>query len=320
MQLSLVIAPLPPVPDILTIILQIEDAKKSLVLYGNNTSQIIKDVLTDLHKIKRTESIKFTRKNENVRPFEPGGEQSLEFYCSKSQCGLFALGSHTKKRPHNLVLGRMFDGHLYDAVELGVTHYASIKSFANASTGSQLGSKPCIIFVGEKFESVPQLKQLKSILLDYFRGEQVTGINLAGIDRVIVATAVEEEGPNAVLLRQYTIKLKKSGTTIPRVALTEMGPALDLELRRHRAPPIDLEREACKQPKLGKKKEKNVGSDALDGKVGRIYMPKQKVDTMALSKPKGVKREKRKEAAERKKKTQDSGKRFGGRRTKEAAE
>ena len=237
--------------------MQIEDAKRSLVLYGNNVSQVIKDVLTDLHKIKRTESVKFTRKNENVKPFEPGGEQSLEFYCSKSLCGLFALGSHTKKRPHNLVMGRIFDGHLYDAIELGVTHYSSIKSFANASTGAQLGSKPCILFVGEKFESVPQFKQLKSVLLDYFRGEQVTGINLAGIDRVIVATAVDEEGPNAVLLRQYTIKLKKSGTTVPKVALQEMGPALDFELRRHRGPPSDLEREACKQPKLGKKKKFN---------------------------------------------------------------
>ncbi len=32
--------------------LQIEDAKKALVLYGNKVSQIIKDALTDLHKIK----------------------------------------------------------------------------------------------------------------------------------------------------------------------------------------------------------------------------------------------------------------------------
>jgi ribosome production factor 2 len=46
--------------------------------------------------------------------------------------------------------------------------------------------------------------------------------------------------------------------------------------------------------------EKNVGSDTLDGKVGRIYMPKQKVDTIALGKLKGAKREAREAAAERK--------------------
>ena len=44
--------------------------------------------------------------------------------------------------------------------------------------------------------------------------------------------------------------------------------------------------------------EKNVGSDALEGKVGRIYMPKQDVGGMALAKPKGVKRERRQAAAE----------------------
>ena len=46
--------------------------------------------------------------------------------------------------------------------------------------------------------------------------------------------------------------------------------------------------------------EKNVGSDALAGKVGRIYMPPQKVDTVALSKMKGLKRERRQATGERK--------------------
>ncbi len=43
-----------------------------------------------------------------------------------------------------------------------------------------------------------------------------------------------------------------------------------------------------------------MGSDMLEGKVGRIYMPKQKVDTIALGKLKGAKREAREAAAERK--------------------
>lgn len=110
--------------------------------------------------------------------------------------------------------------------------------------------QPCVIFVGEKFESVPEMKQLKSVLLDYFRGEQVDAINLAGLDRVIMAVAAAGD---KLLLRQYTIKLKKSGTRVPRVALREMGPSLDLAIRRLRAPPSELEKEACRRPKLGKK-------------------------------------------------------------------
>ena len=31
---------------------QVEDAKRSLLVYGNKTSQVIKDVMTDLHKLK----------------------------------------------------------------------------------------------------------------------------------------------------------------------------------------------------------------------------------------------------------------------------
>jgi len=46
--------------------------------------------------------------------------------------------------------------------------------------------------------------------------------------------------------------------------------------------------------------EKNVDSDALAGKVGRIYMPPQKVDTIALNKMKGLKRERRQATGERK--------------------
>jgi hypothetical protein len=33
--------------------------------------------------------------------------------------------------------------------------------------------QPCILFVGEKFESAPALKLARSLLLDIFRGEQV---------------------------------------------------------------------------------------------------------------------------------------------------
>lgn len=54
----------------------------------------------------QVDSLKFSRKNEEARPFEPGGEAALEGWAAKSNCSLFVLGSHQKKRPHNLVLGR----------------------------------------------------------------------------------------------------------------------------------------------------------------------------------------------------------------------
>jgi len=116
---------------------------------------------------------------------------------------------------------------------------------------------------------------------------QVSSLNLAGFDRVVTATALSE---SAVLLRQYTIKLKKSGTRIPRVALEEMGPRLNLSVRRTKLPPVDVEKEACRVARVGKKTEKNVEYDMLDGRVGRIYMPAQKVRTRDRSSPWGEKK------------------------------
>jgi hypothetical protein len=63
--------------------------------------------------------------------------------------------------------------------------------------------------------------------------------------------------------------------------------------------------------------EKNVGSDLLEGKVGRIYMPRQEVDKMALAKPKGLKRSRREAAAEAK--AAKAGKSSGGTKAATAA-
>ena len=59
---------------------------------------------------------RLTRKNEDMRPFEAGGEQLLEHLARRADAGLFVLDTHNKKRPHNLVLGRLFDHRLYDLV------------------------------------------------------------------------------------------------------------------------------------------------------------------------------------------------------------
>ena len=38
--------------------------------------------------------------------------------------------------------------------------------------------QPCFVFVGEGFESNPDLRMAKSLLLDFFRGRQIDAINL----------------------------------------------------------------------------------------------------------------------------------------------
>jgi ribosome production factor 2 len=64
-----------------------------MILNGTKTSSVIKGVVADLHHMKKTggNSIKFSRKNDNVRPFEGGGETSLEFLSQKTDCSLFVV-------------------------------------------------------------------------------------------------------------------------------------------------------------------------------------------------------------------------------------
>ena len=70
--------------------------------------------------------------------------------------GLFVIDSHSKKRPHNLIFGRMFDHRLYDMLELGVESVRSIKSFGKAGVSVQAGNKVSL--------SLPEIIKLLSTL------------------------------------------------------------------------------------------------------------------------------------------------------------
>ncbi|XP_010270793.1 PREDICTED: ribosome production factor 2 homolog [Nelumbo nucifera] len=271
----------------------VENGKKTLILQGTKTSNILNSVLTEIYHLKRGSAVRFTRKNENIRPFESGGETSLEFFSLKTDCSLFVFGSHSKKRPNNLVIGRTYDHHIYDLVEVGVENFKTMDSFSyDKKIAPHVGSKPFFAFIGEGFESIEELKHLKEVLLDLFRGEVVENLNLAGVDRVYVCTAVSS---NRVFFTHCALRLKRSGTIVPRMELVEVGPSMDLVIRRHRLPNDSLRKEAMKTAaEKPKKKEKNVSRDAIQGKIGKIYIPDQKVGGMSLSnKVKGLKRERR---------------------------
>ena len=271
------------------------EGKMCLLLHGGKSSQVLKDLVTDIGVLKKGECHKLTRKNEGIRPFEGGGETSLEFFAQKADAGAFMLGTDQKKRPDCLTVGRFFDYHLFDMVELLVTNYKGINAFGNVASQTVLGSKPCMVFLGDRFETEPAMKLAKNILMDIFRGRPATRVNLKGVDRVIICTALQ----NKVLFRQCAIKYKKSGTRMPKVELHEMGPSFDFTLGRHQEAPSDVKKQAYAKPKGGKK-VKNVEHDSLEGKVGRVYVEKQTgLEEMAMMKMKGLKRERREKAEER---------------------
>ncbi|KAG8068096.1 hypothetical protein GUJ93_ZPchr0005g14992 [Zizania palustris] len=269
----------------------VETGKKTLILHGTKTSAVLNSALADIFHLKRDNAVKFSKKNDNIRPFESGGETSLEFFSLKTDCSLLVYGCHSKKRPNNLVLGRTYDHHIYDLVEVGVESYRSIESYVyDKKLAPKLGSKPFFAFIGEHFESVDELKHLKEILLDLFKGEVVENLNLAGVDRIFVCTAIS---PTTVYMTHCALHLKRSGTSIPRIELVEVGPSMDLVVRRHRLPVESLKKEAMKTADHAKKM-KNVTKDPLQGKLGKVYIPDQQIAKMTLANDvKGLKRERR---------------------------
>merc|ERR1711915_220158 len=139
--------------------------------------------------------------------------------------------------------------------------------------GVATGSKPCLVFSGEPFADPAneEFQRLKSLMIDFFRGPEVTNVRLAGIEHVLQFTAVEKK----VLFRSYRILLKKSGTRIPRVELEEIGPSIDWTVRRNQFASEDLFKAACKQVK-------NVSQDEFGNKLGRVHVPSpdiQKIQT-----------------------------------------
>ncbi|KND01952.1 rRNA-binding ribosome biosynthesis protein RPF2 [Spizellomyces punctatus DAOM BR117] len=262
----------------------IEEAKPAVFIKGTTTSQLVMSVLKDLYSLKRPDAVLFGKRNE-VRPFDD--PRPLEFFSQKNDAALFVIASHSKKRPHNLVFARTFDYQLLDMVEVGVEKGVPMEMFK--TTKSAVGHRPLLVFSGDAWDSTDELRTLKSILLDMYRGATSNDmVNLAGVEHLICITA---ESAQKVYLRTYTIQLKKSGTRLPRVELEEMGPACDLVIRRCRTADTDLWKAATRVPKeLKPQKEKNIERNELGDKMGRIHMHKQDLGKLQTRKMKGLKR------------------------------
>jgi ribosome production factor 2 len=53
----------------------------------------------------------------------------LEFFAGKNDASLFVTGLHSKKRPHDLVFTRIFDGRVLDMIELGIDDIKEMSSY-----------------------------------------------------------------------------------------------------------------------------------------------------------------------------------------------
>lgn len=270
-----------------------ENPRTTLFLRGTSSSQILQLAMIDLVALKRPFATKFTKKNE-IHPFESA--TSLEFFSEKNDASLLVFGHHSKKRPHSLTFVRCFDHKVLDMLELYIDpeSFRTLNQFKN--TKCAVGLKPLIAFSGTPFESPTQTKYTlaKSLLLDFFRGQEAGTVDVEGLQYMVHISAGEEvEGEPApqIHLRVYLIKTKRSGQKLPRVEVEEMGPRIDFRVGREKMPEEAAWKEALKKPKgLEPKTKKNIETDIIGDKVGRIHVGKQDFGNLQTRKIKGLKR------------------------------
>lgn len=274
----------------------VEGAKTALLLKGIRCSDAMSTVLKDMRSVQSPHAKLLTKSNMIV-PFDDAGQQSLEFLTTKNDASLFAMASHNKKRPNNLVIGRTFDRRILDMVEIGILQYRSLTDFGGLPK-KRVGSKPMMQFVGDIWSSDVNLKRMQNLLIDFYRGDPVENIVLSGLDHVMVFTAAEMNlgGPDTsyplIHQRTYYMKLKKdpNGGKAPVPYLTPSGPDMDFKIRRTHFASPDLWKIAMKQPYATKtKKRKNKTTNLFGETIGRLHLEKQDIDKRTGKKAKALK-------------------------------
>jgi ribosome production factor 2 len=268
----------------------IENVKTAMFIKGPKTSEVVTAVMDDLYALKKPAALKYNKKESNsMKPFE--GTTSVEFFSTKSDASLFVYGTHSKKRPHNITIGRLFNYHILDLLELGIIDYKPMQEF-NAKSLPMLGSKPCFTVIGAQFQSEEKYTLAANLIVDFFRGEIVSNINLKGLDHVISLSV----GNNGVIqFRHYAIIMKKSGTRVPLVELEEIGPSIDFVYRRSQFGAEALRKESLAKPRvLNPRKQKNISTNTFRDKIGTVHVSTQDISHVhdKVKKPKALRKRK----------------------------
>ncbi|XP_073993489.1 ribosome production factor 2-like protein Non3 [Rhodnius prolixus] len=260
----------------------IENSKQSLFFKGRKGNEILTSCLRDLYHLKKPDALMLGGKHD-ILPFE--STTQIEAFSKKYDSSLFFFGTHTKKRPNNIVLGRLYDNQILDMVELGIDQYKGLNSFDTEKITT--GLKPCLIFTGPNFEQNPELNRIQNLLIDLFQRENANSVRLQGLEHAIMFTASD----NKIFMRSYRILLKKSGFRTPRIELSEIGPSVDFSIRRVKLASEDFFKSACFKPKeLKIKKKKNISRDAFGTKLGRVHVKQQDIKKLQTRKMKGLKK------------------------------
>ena len=107
--------------------------------------------------------------------------------------------------------------------------------------------------------------------------------------RVLTFTATSD---TKLEVRHYEInpgsKINETEVKQKTLKFNEIGPHFDLTLRREKLASTDLFKTACKQPKLEKpetkRNKKNLYTDELGQKMGKVFFQRQDLKSLELRK------------------------------------
>jgi hypothetical protein len=102
---------------------------------------------------------------------------------------------------------------VFCAVALDCAILETVHMHKNKNPGKDIPNvvQPCFSFIGSPFETDDKFKLAKSLILDAFRGDDVSRINLMLVTHLIVCSATDLR---SIRWRHYAIHLKKSGTRV----------------------------------------------------------------------------------------------------------
>ena len=260
-----------------------EDDKLAMFVKGNNCSNEVTKLMSDLGNLKKPLLVS-RKRDANFYPFQD--MEHIQKMANSAHCNLVVLGESSKKRKAALVLMRVFNEQMLDALELNITNYQPTTSFRGVA-GCSVGAKPLLVFQGAGFSSAEsQLFRTKNMFIDLFRNADPKAIALEGIEHTIVIT---ETDSGKCMFRVYRIEKKKGDTpNVPLVNLVEMGPSFDFTLGRERLPDFTLWKASMRKPTVLSttvsskeeptkkiKKNKNITTNVLGQTLGRIHMGRQ---------------------------------------------
>ena len=197
--------------------------------------------------------------------------------CSFS--GIF-ISSSNKKRPHNLVFGRVYNDQILDYFEANILSFEG--DIRQSMKYLDLGTLPTLICLGDVFETNPEMGRIRNYFTDLFspfRNETIFMNVDFGMQLVVTLIGFEDK----TLLFTFARFDPNSSSMV------DLGVKLTVKIDRTKLAEDDKFKEACKQMKLEvKKNKKTVEVDALGETQGRVFVRQQDLKTLKLRKIKKV--------------------------------